>query len=242
MVPEEMLMILPYRCSRMVGKTARAHTNIPFRSTARFRSQSSGVNSVQGFWMLAVSAPLFTRMSMRPKRSTVSRATRWASSQLVTSSCVNTASPPAPFTASTVAPPSTMSVTTTVAPSCAKWTQWDLPRYPAAPVTIATLPSNLPAIATSSSVSRPLPVARPPRPAPHAPGPPVLLPGTRVPRRPGPRRAAHANRCSLQAKRPDRGDDRLGIPPPRLRLHVDVQLDLVPIGVGDVHAVGDGVV
>src|SRR5690606_23421037 len=46
----------------------------------------------------------------------------------------------------------------------------------------------------------------------------------------------------LQPPRLDRGEDRLRITPPGLRIGIDVQLDLVPVGVPQVEALADGMI
>jgi hypothetical protein len=66
--------------------------SVPFTSTAITRSTVSSLNSFQELCSGATSPTLLTRMSRPPVRSNTSPASRFTSSQLVTSAC--TAKPP----------------------------------------------------------------------------------------------------------------------------------------------------
>ena len=87
-VPEEMLMILPDFCRRMVGSTARVQKNKPFKFTSIMRSHSPGsmVSMPPRFiGIVAKIAALLTSTSIRPNLSSASLAMSFVDVSLATS-------------------------------------------------------------------------------------------------------------------------------------------------------------
>src|SRR5207302_6432237 len=89
---EDMLMILPVFCSSMMGTTSFEQRYAPLRLTSIVRSQSSSVVSMTD--LDTITPALLTRMSTRPKASTVARTSLRTSADLETSPCTDNASPP----------------------------------------------------------------------------------------------------------------------------------------------------
>ena len=120
-VPDEMLMMRPAPAAFITGSTARQARNTPRRFTAITRSHSATLISsisAREIGIVANTAALLTRTSMRPKRSTVARAIASVLDSSETSVWRASGSTPSPHTSSLVASaalPST-SATTTRAP------------------------------------------------------------------------------------------------------------------------------
>ena len=137
---DDMLMMLPPRCSMRAGRSARVVVKVPRTLIDIRRSNSSSVTSV------VLRAPMFipallTRMSTRPySRSTAeassfadaeSRTSRWTPSESVGSSSAR-------FSAAV----RSMSAITMFAPSSLSFCAQARPMPLAPPVTTATLPSR----------------------------------------------------------------------------------------------------
>src|SRR3990172_4173125 len=150
-------MILPDPRARMCGTAARAHSHGPLRLTAITRSHSAGVISPKGLRSRPpYSAALFTRMSIRPQRSTVTSAMRCVAASPDTPTAPASAWPPAVLIAASVplAPPRSMSAAATDAPASLRARLKARPSPRAAPVTIATRPSSGPRCAISTSADQ----------------------------------------------------------------------------------------
>ncbi|HEV3165168.1 MAG TPA: hypothetical protein VGZ22_14170, partial [Isosphaeraceae bacterium] len=66
---EEMLMIAPERCRRMIGSTCLQAMIVPRRLIAQTRSKASSLSSSSGLSPPAMLTPtLLCRISMRPQR------------------------------------------------------------------------------------------------------------------------------------------------------------------------------
>src|SRR5438445_1781551 len=117
------------------------------------RSQSSSVVSSTGF--VNITPALLTRMSTRPKRSSVARTSPLTSALEETSARTERASPPSCLIESTTACASRSlptQLTVTFAPSEAKRSAIAFPIPRDAPVTIATLPSSLFSLTSAPSL------------------------------------------------------------------------------------------
>ena len=133
-------MIAPAPCAFIAGNTAREHRKRPRRLTAITRSHSSTGISMNGRRLSGpYRAALFTRMSTRPNRASVSVARRSVSSSRETSHATPSACAPRASTSWTVAFGSATSATTTRAPSAAMPRQYARPMPLAPPVTMTTL-------------------------------------------------------------------------------------------------------
>src|SRR5688572_30672611 len=93
--------------------------------------------------MLIKIAALFTRISIRPKAFTVSKAIRPVSASSETSILIASARPPPALISLATGSPSRISAMTTAAPSSANLRAYAAPMWRAPPVTIATRPLNL---------------------------------------------------------------------------------------------------
>src|SRR6202049_3731829 len=93
------MMILPDCCLSMKGATALAHRYAPLRLMSIVRSQSSSLVSSTDF--VIMTPALLTRMSTRPKWSTVARTRSFTSADFETSARTESASPPSRLIAST---------------------------------------------------------------------------------------------------------------------------------------------
>src|SRR5919108_73346 len=134
-----MLTMRPPPCARMAGVTARTQFQIPLTLTAITRSHSvSGMSSKRCGLRLAKAAALLTRMSMRPKRRSVSSTVqRTEPASLTSVRTPRTRSEEASFSAAPAG--SAMSAMTIRAPSATKRCEYAKPSPLAPPVMTATL-------------------------------------------------------------------------------------------------------
>src|SRR5580698_3176236 len=135
-----MLTILPNPCASIEGRTAFATIQAALRSTSRQRSQSASVNSNGAENTLTPA--LLTRISIRPKRSSVVATAPATCSDCVTSQIRFN-------TPSATAPAGCRSSPTTRAPSEPNSAATAAPMPRAEPVTIATLLRNRPVMRDS---------------------------------------------------------------------------------------------
>src|SRR5215210_3718780 len=140
---ELVITILPYSCSTMYFWAALEHRKLPLRTTSSTLSQSSSL--ILNERLSRKSPALLTRMSIRPKRCTISSNAFSTCCALDTSQAIAIASDPAASTASTVSwqASADRSRTATFAPSCASLMASAAPMPRAAPVTAAVRPSSL---------------------------------------------------------------------------------------------------
>ena len=120
---DEMLTITPPPAASMCGSAKCAQRKAPRRFTAIVRSHTAtGVVSASLSWP-SISGPkaaaLLTRMSRRPKRSTVAATIRATSSSSATSPAIGSAAGPS-RSAAERAPSALMSKTVTPAPSASQ--------------------------------------------------------------------------------------------------------------------------
>ena len=136
---EETQTILPCCWRTIAGKTYFEHRNIPLRLTSRIESHCCSDRSRTP--PIPRTPALFTRMSIRPYRSSAETARLSALSALLTSVVTAIACPARDLIRSTVslAPSGSMSATTTLAPSSAKSAAVARPNPLPPPVIIATL-------------------------------------------------------------------------------------------------------
>ena len=138
---EDILTMEPPPDSAITGMACLQPRNTPSLLTALILRQLA--MSVSTMVPRAIMPALLTRISRRPKRSTVAAITAFQLSSSVTSRRMNTAA--SPMAAATAWPSfSLRSATTTLAPSRASNIASALPMPLAAPVMIATLPATLP--------------------------------------------------------------------------------------------------
>src|SRR5215212_2010108 len=140
---ELVITILPYSCSTMYFCAALEHRKLPLRWTSSTLSQSSSL--ILNERLSRNSPALLTRMSIRPKRCTISSKAFSTCCALDTSQAIAIASDPAASTASTVSwhASADKSRTATFAPSCASRMASAAPIPRADPVTTAVRPSSL---------------------------------------------------------------------------------------------------
>src|SRR6266540_6471366 len=98
--PEDMQMMRPLRWRIMCGTAARVHRNVGRRFRRSTKSQSS--TFISQILALRLPPTSFTRMSMRPKRSTHVAISRLAGASSVRSPATATAAPPAAVIAAAV--------------------------------------------------------------------------------------------------------------------------------------------
>ena len=139
-------MMRPLRRRIMCGTAARVHRNVGRRFRRSTKSQSS--TFISQILALRLPPTSFTRMSMRPKRSTHVAISRLAGASSVRSPATARAAPPAAVIAAAVlsSPAASRSPSATRAPSRASSSAISRPRPLAAPVTTATR-SRTPGIA-----------------------------------------------------------------------------------------------
>src|SRR5215207_3601527 len=140
---ELVITLLPYSCSTMYFCAALEQRKLPLRCTSSTLSQSSSL--ILNERLSRNSPALLTRMSIRPKRCTISSNAFSTCCALDTSQAIAIASDPTASTASTVSwqASAERSRTATFAPSCASRMASAAPMPRAAPVTIAVRPSSL---------------------------------------------------------------------------------------------------
>ena len=129
--------------ARIIGTTAFEQIKSEDRLTSMMRRHSSTPTSSMSRWWAMIAALLW-RKSTRPNAVSVLPTRSWTWGTSVTSADAKMASPPASAIMRTVSSPSASfrSTAATFAPRSAKSNAEARPMPPAAPVTMATLPST----------------------------------------------------------------------------------------------------